>query len=733
MNQSRSLQQLLPGNAGNDEIVLSDLFAQLLARKWWIVAITFLGTLIGVFMGQLPPNTFQSAAVVQIERSAAAVRLPSELIGTLLGETVVESDTFSTEAHIIRSQIILRPVIEELSLHTRVIPAKAPVIGELLARRNLPLIGSLIPERYIRRGEFLEVTRFELPSGQETMSVTVTVGDEGKVVVVLPNGSRIDAEADTPIPLPRGGMLEIGAIGAPTGREFTVRRDVPRGATEQVASRLSIRERGASGIIDFGYTGPDPIEAMRIVNTVVQTYQGHNFGRRSAQIDRTIAFIEEQLPQLREEFRAASEALTEYRREQTGQELSLTTQRLLDQIVELETRIENIEFEREQLLLRLTESHPQYVALRADQDRLSARLAELRGLMGEVPEADQELARLTQQVDRARQLELQLNNRLEQLRILRASTISNIFILEHAERGRSIGPDRRMPVIVGSALGLLAAILGVFGVNFMRRGIEDAREIEALGLPVYATIEKSSDLVGITSSDSHYGLALEDPRSTTVEALRGLRTGLRFSLAATSSKALLITSPAPGDGKSFIALNLAVVTAQAGSRVLLIDADLRRGKLRNYFGIERNAFGLSDVLSGAANEADAIFHLDAADLDFMPTGAYPPNPAELLASPVFSGLLKRLSEYYDLIILDAPPVLAVADAGIIGQSVSTSLLIIRHLVTTGPELQSVQQSLQNSGVQLSGCVLNQFDQRASRYGSYGYKYGYYGSYRYKYD
>jgi tyrosine-protein kinase Etk/Wzc len=197
-----------------------------------------------------------------------------------------------------------------------------------------------------------------------------------------------------------------------------------------------------------------------------------------------------------------------------------------------------------------------------------------------------------------------------------------------------------------------------------------------------------------------------------------LRTGLQFSLATAPSKSLMITSPAPSLGKSFISLNLAIVSAQSGSKVLLIDADLRKGRLRKQFGLPRKHLGLSDPETG---------------VDFIPTGSYPPNPADLLTAPRFRALLDEATAHYDLVIVDCPPVLAVTDPGIIGQMTGLSLLVVKHLETTRDEVLSSQKILANSGVTLSGAILNQFDSAASRYGHYGHKYGYYGGYKYHYN
>ena len=289
------------------------------------------------------------------------------------------------------------------------------------------------------------------------------------------------------------------------------------------------------------------------------------------------------------------------------------------------------------------------------------------------------------------------------------------------------------PGLIGLVLGLIGAIALTLALNFLRRGIEEAREVEETGLAVLGSINKVPALVGLKSGKTDYALARSDPENIAIEALRGLRTGLRFTLAARSARTLMITSCAPADGKSFVSLNLAMVNAQLGTRVLLIDADMRRGKLGRNFGITRRDNGLTQVLVGEC-ELDAAIHRDAATgLDFIATGGLPPNPAELLESAAFSDLLSVLSETYDLVIVDAPPVLAVTDAAIIGQKTDISLMLIRHLVTTKPELQSALKSLEIAGITPAGAIINQYDMKKSRYGQYGGRYGYhYGAYNYRY-
>ena len=307
-------------------------------------------------------------------------------------------------------------------------------------------------------------------------------------------------------------------------------------------------------------------------------------------------------------------------------------------------------------------------------------------------------------------------------------------MLEAAEAARLIGPNRYRPLLIGLLAGLFAGIAGILGLNMLRRGIDDSRVIEELGLPLFATINRVPGLRTGGRDTEHYALARTAPGDIVVESFRGLRTGLQFSLATAPRKSLMITSPAPSLGKSFVALNLAIVAAQSGTRVLLIDADMRKGKLRQHFAMGKGHPGLSELLSGRA-DIEAVLHTDpdTLGLDFIATDKYPPNPADLLTSDAFDQLMEEASSAYDLVIIDTPPVLAVTDPAIIGQKVGLSLMVIKHLATTRAEVLSSIKILDTGGVRITGAILNQFDAKASRYGHYGHKYGYYGGYKYGYD
>jgi tyrosine-protein kinase Etk/Wzc len=716
------------------EIQLGDIFAQLLARKWIIVLTTLVGAVVGLVMGQLPPDQYRAQALVNIEQRDQNSAL-LDVLGTraLMGQ---EPNRIEAEAHIIRSRFVLEPVVRSLNLDWRLEPDRFPVIGFTAERRSWPAIPNWIATRYTRHGDIAALDLLEVDAPLINRPARLVVTGPGEFEAWLPDQQRVAGRVGEVVTLTPGFRFRISVLDAPAGRSYTVSRIPVSAAIGMVRNGLLIAERRPvrSGIVDFLFTHQDRHVARNVTNAVVDAYRDQNLGRRSAEIDRSFEFVETSLAEARQNTARATEALNTFRQARQTAELTLGSQELLQRIVSIESELEELAFREQQISQRLTPNHPDYRALLVQRERLEVRLEEMRREASSLPPLEQELLRLTQAVERTIEIERQLSARGEQLGIVRASTVSQVHMLEAAEAAFLIGPNRTRPILFGLLAGLILGVGGILALNMLRQGIDDSRVVEELGLPLFATINRVPGLRTGGHDTEQYALARSAPTDIVVEALRGLRTGLQFSLAAAQRQSLMITSPAPSMGKSFISYNLSIVAAQSGARVLLIDADMRKGKLRRQFKLAHDHPGLSELLSNRA-DIDAVLHNDVhvPGLDFISTGKYPPNPAELLTAKSFERLMQQAADAYDLVIIDTPPVLAVTDPAIIGQHVGMSLLVLKHLETTRSEILSSIKILETGGVRLSGAILNQFDAKASRYGTYGHKYGYYGGYKYGYD
>ena len=280
-------------------------------------------------------------------------------------------------------------------------------------------------------------------------------------------------------------------------------------------------------------------------------------------------------------------------------------------------------------------------------------------------------------------------------------------------------PNVLRSLAIGLALGL---VLGL-GVALLRNVLDTKVRSEA---DVRALTDSS--ILGVIAFDdgvpSHPVILREDPRSAASEAIRRLRTNMQFIEVAEGSRSIVVSSSVPGEGKSTTAINLAVSLADAGSRVLLIDADLRRPSIAEYLGLEGRV-GLTTVLIGKASVEDVVQPWAGTSLDILPAGQVPPNPSELLGSTAMRALLDEVAARYDTVLIDSPPVLPVTDAAVLGRQVGGALIIAGMDRIHRPQLRETLDSLETAGCPVLGLVINKIARR--EVGAYVYERGYYSS------
>ncbi len=212
------------------------------------------------------------------------------------------------------------------------------------------------------------------------------------------------------------------------------------------------------------------------------------------------------------------------------------------------------------------------------------------------------------------------------------------------------------------------------------------------------------------------------PKSTISEDIRTIRTNLEFSSVDEKMKTLMVTSSVPGEGKSFISSNLSVAFAQNDKKVLLIDCDLRLGRLHKIFEIS-NKRGLSNLIANIDEESEYekyIQKTDIKNLYIISRGTIPPNPSELLSSSRFNNILKDLEKVFDYIILDAVPVNGLSDSLALSKIVDKTIVVCSHGYTDINDLENTKKALQNVGAKVAGVVINKMPKSRSKYGSYYY-------------
>lgn len=720
-----------------DDIDLLGIFGSLIDQKWLIGALTGAFMLTGAAYAMLSTPVYLANAVVQVEPKKNDMLGFSDLNSMLSGQS-----PSVTEIGIIKSRAVIGKTVDDLHLDIDVTPNTFPVIGGFLARRYkgdgvaAPRFGL---SSYAWGGERLEIAQLNLPEEMLGKKLTLIAAEQQRFQLFDDNDKLLVDAAVGEAFAQHGVEGRIAELAANPGTRFEVVRD-PRIVTIlEYQDALDVSEQGKeSGIIRLALASPDHAEAVKILNKVASLYVQQNVERTSAEAAQSLDFLQAQLPQVKSDLIKASDALNGYQTRGKTVNISLETQSVLEQIVGLDTRISELKLQQAELDRKFTKQHPVYRALMTQIGELTHQQKALESKVQDLPATQQELLNLTRDVEVASQIYTQLLNKSQELDIVRAGAVGNARLIDAADVDKTtpVKPRKALIVLIATFLGAFFGVALVLVRKSLSRGLEGPEAIEQLGLPVYASIpysalQEEQDSRKLRLSDESrrqaFLLALRNPTDLSIESIRSLRTCLHFAGLDSTNNRIMISGPSPQVGKTFVSSNLAAVMAQSGQKVVLIDADMRKGHLHKTFNAPI-ADGLSDLLVKRCSIEQSLHHTEVGNLDFISRGQVPPNPSELLMHANFRELLAQLSELYDVVIIDTPPLLAVTDAAIVGREAAISLIVTRFGVNPAKEIEMTIRRFAQNGIQLKGAVFNGVEKRAASY----YGNGGYGNYNYEY-
>ncbi|WKE67451.1 polysaccharide biosynthesis tyrosine autokinase [Gallaecimonas kandeliae] len=711
----------------DDEIDLRQLWGAILEGKWSIAACTALALLVGLAVALFSPPVYQADALLQVEEKNGGMSSLLEM-----SDIFAQEASTSAEVEIIKSRLVLGGAVDDLGLDLVVSPHYFPIVGQYLARHHQGgPDGSHWFGSYAWGGEQINVARLAVPAEFMGQPLTLTA---------LPlQGYRLSFDGDTLLEGKVGELAEVAGISlmvtdlkARPGTTFDVLKKERLQAITDLAARLSVSERGQkTGILQASMTGSDKARLKAALDAVGNHYLLQNLKRNAAQAEGSLDFLKRQLPEIKSKLDKAEDKLNDYRLKTRSVDLGLETQGILKQTVEVENQLNELKFKEAELSRLYTQSHPAYKALMEQIQTLKQDKARLGSQIKALPKTQQEVLRLTRDVEVNQQIYLTLLNKVQELKVLKAGTVGNVRILDKAAvQPQPVKPKQSLVVVLATLLGAMLGTMIVLVRSFMRRGIESPEQLEEVGINVYASIPQSETQRKLEDRikkrhrkgdrEKHPLLAEENPADLAIEALRGLRTSLHFAMMEAKNNVLMISGPSPSVGKSFVSANLAAVSTQSGQKVLLIDADMRRGYMHALFQASNNK-GLSALLSGQCQSDEAILPTAIEGLDLLPRGMAPPNPSELLMHPNFKALLDWAQGNYDLIIVDTPPILAVTDPALVGRLAGTSLLVARYGQNPVKEVEVTLRRFEQNGIDIKGVILNGMVRKAAQgYGAYGY-------------
>lgn len=730
-------------NEDDDDINFASLLDTIISHKALIASITSVVILLGALYAFMGTPVYEANILVQIEDNADAAGAAKNLLGDISSMFDVKSSA-DAEIQLLGSRLVISRTVDRQKLYITTKPARFALLGGWVAR-HVPFDGSSTPLlRYFAWGrEKVNVVALEVPPSLMESTLTLTVIDSNTYRLAESGWSKgwighvgkteTFSSDDGPI------TINVASIMSENGVRFHVIRHSRQNTIEDLQKQLKIVEQGKdSGVLSATLQDEDSSRLQAILNEIGYQYVLQNVERKSAQAAKSLTFLNSQLPDMKQRLDEAEQRQTTYRNAHGIISLSEEAKVVLGQSADAEGRIAMLEAQQRELLMRFGPSHPSVQTIAEQISLARQKRNELVSRESAMPNQEQELIRLTRDVTVANDLYVATLSNIQQLELLKSGKIGNVRVVDTAFNPETpVKPNKLLVLLLSTFFGLAAAIFTAIAIELLYGGVTDVDALEKnTGLSVYSIVPFSNAQESIFRNiklkvREILLLTRVAPEDPAIESLRSFRTSLEFAMLEASNRIVQISAAAPGMGKSFLSANLASVLAAAGKRILLVDCDLRRGHLNQYFGLARDT-GLSELIAGNAGMELAYKREVEPGLDFVSTGTRPINPSELLASSNFKQLLAGWSQTYDVVLLDSPPVLPVADAEVIASSAATVFLVARFGKTKVGELIESEKRLRQVGARVRGLIFNGVIQRSGVY-AYGSKYGAYRYTSYRYE
>ncbi|KJG11070.1 tyrosine-protein kinase [Photobacterium kishitanii] len=686
-----SNKQVKPTSTANEEIDLGKVFGVLRDSKKSILAITIVFTLLGLIYSVFATPIYRSDVLIQVD----SISDGSPAFGEAMAKEFTTESSAVTEIELIKSRRVIGKAVDKLNLTTSVTPDYLPIIGKGLAR----LTGSQ---------SSATVAHFMVPADAQnnTYKLKITNADTGEFVVTDEDNSNVKLAGFVGQPVKdQGYSLLVTALTGVNNDTFTVKKLSRFDVIADYQKSLMATEKGKdTGIVEVSLQGQNRLQTQKILNSISENYYLMNADRAAASADKSLEFLNSRLPTIKLELTNAENKLNKYREANQSVNMEMQAKSSLDELVALDGQINELSFQEADISRSYTKEHPLYKALIEKRNDLLGQKTRLTRKIDQMPETQREIIRLTRHVDVNQQTYMQILNKIQELEIVKASSSASVQIIDTASSSaKPVAPNRILLVVAPAILGLiLGALIALFRV-ILNNTVVDPQQLKTIGLPVFASVPKTPK----AKKTSNAILAEIESDDISVEALRTLRNRIFLAMDSANNNTVLLTSASSvtKSGKTFVITNVAALMAEAGKRVLIIDADMRKGKIASALN-GKQANGLAELLSGKNDLKTVVKTSQVTNMDYISGGENAHSPAELLMHNEFKTLLAWAAEHYDVVIVNSPPVLAVVDAAIIGAAVGTTVMVGCYGADTLKDVKQAKQQFEDNGVEVNGFVLN---------------------------
>lgn len=715
----------------DDTIDLKELFFSLIAQ-WKTIALCIILSLICALLYiRTTPSIYSTDALVQVEdgKSAASAALLGELKEVSGG--LGQKSPADAEIEILNSRMVLGKVIDDLNLNISIQDQNNSFFKKLLSSEKGQFKFDGQGVSYSTKQNNFLVKEFDVPNYYLDKKLTLDFKADSKFTLSHKDKVIFEGRLNQLNQFVDGyGAWKINISSTqPFEHAFILSKLSLPSAVKNLKLNYGVAEKGKmTGVIGLNYAGEDKQHITNVLNHILEIYHQQNIERKSLESKQTLNFLDQQLPELKQQLEQSEIKFNEFREKYNTVDVTQEAELMLKQNIELEKMRIELKQKQAELSAKYTPDHPLMAEINAQVNSLNQKTQELNKSIKQLPETQRLYLQLYRDVKVNTELYTSLLNSYQQLKIANAGEIGNVRIIDTAvEPERPIKPKKLIILILSLFVGGFIGVLIALVRNMMRSGIKDSAQIEnELDLPVYATVPRSpvqESRINILKKKKNIPiLAVKNSDDIAIESLRSMRTAIHFALSSAKNNIIMISGPAPELGKSFISTNLATILAQSDKRVLLIDADLRRGYMHKYFNYDVQP-GLAEYLNGQHELGSIVRSTEVENLSFISRGKIPANPSELLSTQKFAEILTHLSSQFDHILIDTPPILAVTDGIIISQYAGVNLVVARYAKTQMKELELTVNRFEQAGVKVNGFILNDIQRSSAGYG-YGYNYAY---------
>jgi tyrosine-protein kinase Etk/Wzc len=738
-------QSAVMGNVSqaDDEIDLKSLFNLLKVNYLWLIVGAGIGLLLGLIVAITRVPSYQSSGLVQVNDQLSSQSVLGSLGSFGMGG-VSRATPSQVQQVLMTSRYILTPVVKELGLQITASPKYFPLFGPFYAHHHSKKLHSPVLglNSYSWGGEHIHVASLTVDrSVFDHRPLLLVAGkkqhyrlyDLDKHLILSGQVGSIAASQQYP-----GTSILVTGLVANPGADFYVRLGSVAEEVKQLQNLISISDLSTgsksygvdTGILKVQLNSPDQAELPIVLNAIMNTTVAKNIEQKSTEAKQSLIFIRAQLPQIKKSLSLAEQNLNNFRAAHKLIDVDAQGKAVIVRVGAIQQKIEEDKIKKVQLLRLFTPRHPIILALNDNIHILMRMLQQAHANINHMPKTDQQALALMRAVKEKQVIYSTLSARAQQLQLIKAGTVGDVQELSLATLPDKPLPLHRSFILLAAVMaGLILSSMILLARFLLFSSIIDPDELEQqLNKPVQAVVpfSKQQDAEAKKAQKNKTGvpiLSLTNPKDPAIESLRSLRTALSLQLPDRTNNIINIAGTSPGVGKSFISLNMAIVMAEAGKKVLLIDADMRRGKLHRQFGLSR-AQGLSAYLQDCL-PPESVIQTVQPNVDFLGCGKYPKNPVSLLSSPHFQTLMDYGQTHYDYVVVDTPPIMAVSDLMVIGQNRGYNLMLVGLGKNDLKEISVAIKRIEKVELKIDGLICNYFSKSAQHYSSYGYNYYYY--------